>query len=94
MHIITQKRIWEAKKKYPESANALDGWYRVIKGNQFSHFAELKKTFSSVDKVGDLCVFDIGGNKLRLIATLHFQRQKIYIRHILTHKEYDRNDWK
>lgn len=94
MHVITQSCIWEAKKKYPESANALDGWYRVIKKNQFSHFAELKMSFNSVDKVGNLIIFDIGGNKLRLISTIHFQRKKIYIRQILTHKEYDKNDWK
>ncbi len=94
LHIITQKRIWESKKKYPDCAMALDGWYRIIKKNQFNNFAELKRSFGSVDKVKDLCVFDIGGNKLRLITTIHFQRQKIYIRHILSHKEYDKNAWK
>ncbi len=94
MHIITQRRIWEAKKKYPEASQALDGWYRIIKKNQFNNFSELKKSFISVDKVKNFYVFDIGGNKLRLIANLHFQRQKIYIRYILTHKEYDKNTWK
>ncbi len=62
MHIITQKRIWEAKAKYPNSAQALDGWLRVAEKNNFSHFAELKKSFNSVDRVGDLYVFYIGGN--------------------------------
>ncbi|OGT47957.1 MAG: hypothetical protein A3E82_01730 [Gammaproteobacteria bacterium RIFCSPHIGHO2_12_FULL_38_11] len=94
MHVITQSRIWEAKAKYPESASALDGWYRLIKKNEFYSFSELKKTFNSVDKVGNLFVFDIAGNRLRLMATIHFQRKKIYIRHILTHKEYDKNNWK
>jgi len=94
MHIITQKRIWDAKEKYPTAANALDGWYRIIKKNHFSNFAELKKIFNTVDKVGNLYVFDIGGNKLRLIVMIHFIRQKVYVKHILTHKEYDRNLWK
>ena len=94
MHIISQKRIWDAKKKYAESENALDGWYRIIKKNKFNNFAELKKAFNSIDKVRDLYVFDLGGNKLRLISTIHFQRQKIYIRNILTHKEYDKENWK
>jgi mRNA interferase HigB len=44
--------------------------------------------------VGDLYVFDIGGNKLRLITSIHFNRKKLYIRHILTHQEYDKNKWK
>ena len=94
MHVITQSRIWIAKKKYPESANALDGWYRVIKKNQFNNFAELKRSFNSVDKIGSVFVFDIGGNKIRLIAHIHFQRKKVYIRGVLTHKEYDKNKWK
>ncbi|MBP9726837.1 MAG: type II toxin-antitoxin system HigB family toxin [Gammaproteobacteria bacterium] len=94
MHIITQKRIWDAKVKYPESATALDGWYRVIKKNDFLNFSELKESFNSVDKVKDVCVFDIGGNKLRLIATIHFNRKKVYVRHVLTHKEYDKGNWK
>lgn len=94
MHIITQQQIWKAKEKYPAVASALDGWYRVVKKNKFHNFAELKKSFNSVDRVGALYVFDIGGNKLRLIANIHFERQKIYIRCILTHKEYDKNKWK
>jgi mRNA interferase HigB len=39
-------------------------------------------------------VFNIGGNKYRLIAAIHFNRQKVYIRHVLTHPEYDRGRWK
>ncbi|NNM60482.1 MAG: type II toxin-antitoxin system HigB family toxin [Legionellales bacterium] len=81
MHIITQKRIWDAKKRHPETSTALDGWYRVMKKNRFDNFADLKKSFNSLDKVGSLYVFDIGGNKLRLIANIHFERQKIYIRY-------------
>lgn len=94
VHIITRKRTIEAKSKYPHSASALDSWYRVIEKNSYSSFAELKKTFNSIDKVGDLYVFDIGGNKLRLIASIHFNRQKIYIRNVLTHKEYDEGKWR
>ena len=73
--------------------------YQIIESifviiNDFKNFSELKTTFKSVDNVGDLYVFDIGGNKLRLIASIYFNRQKLYIRHILTHQEYDKNKWK
>ncbi len=94
MHVVSQKRIWEAQGEHPESATALDGWYRLIKANQFENFAQLKTLFSSVDKVDDQYVFDIGGNKLRLIAQIIFNQKKVFIRHILTHKEYDKNQWK
>ena len=94
MHVITKRRITEAKQLYPECKSALDGWFKIIKDNEFEEFAELKATFNSVDKVDDLIVFNIGGNKLRLIVSIHFNRQKLYIRHILPHKEYDKNKWK
>lgn len=88
-----KKRITQAKALYPDCESALDGWYRVVSKNNFKNFSELKRTFNSVDKVGNLFVFDIGGNKLRLIASIHFNRYKLYIRHVLTHKEYDKGNW-
>lgn len=94
MHIITKKRIMEAKKKYLNCADALDGWFKIIEKNNFFNFADLKKTFNSVDKLGKVFVFDMSGNKLRLIASIHFNRQKLYIRNILAHKEYDEGKWR
>ncbi len=94
MHIITQKRIWEAKEKYKQSANALEGWYRIVKKNSFKNFSDLKKTFNTVDIVGDNYIFDIGGNKLRLITIIFFEKQKIFIKDVLTHAEYDKRNFK
>jgi len=94
MHVITQKRIWEAKAKWPQSANALDAWYRLISRLAPRDFAEMKQTFPSVDKVADKHVFDIGGNKLRLIAVVDYRYRKVFIQAILDHNMYDRNQWK
>lgn len=94
MHVISKKKIIEAAIIFPESASALEGWYRVISKNTFKNHAELKKTFGSVDKVNNMYVFDIGGNKIRLISSIHFNRQRIYIRYILNHKDYDKANWK
>lgn len=94
MHVISQQRIWEAKSKYLDSGSALDGWYRVMKKNDFKSFSALKKAFNSVDKVDELYVFNVGGNKLRLVASIHFNRKKVYVRHVLTHTAYDKGNWK
>lgn len=94
MHVITQKRVWEAKLRWPQSGNALDAWYRLISKVDPKDFAAMKRLFPSVDKVGDKHVFDIGGNKLRLIASVDYVFKKIYIRAVLDHKAYDRNQWK
>ena len=94
MHVITRKRLNEFAAKYPETNNALAQWYDLIKKNNFTTLAELKTLFSSADKVGELTVFNIGGNKARLIAAIHYNRKKIYIRAVLTHEECDAGKWK
>ncbi|MFM9382623.1 type II toxin-antitoxin system HigB family toxin [Pseudomonas sp. UV AK001] len=94
MHVITGKRIREAKAKWPNAATALDHWLAVAKGSRSPDFSALKALFPAVDKVGEFHVFDIGGNKLRLIAYVRYRPQKLYIRHVLDHREYDRGKWK
>jgi len=79
---------------YPDSKNPLSRWFKAMKNHDFRNFAELHAVFPSADKVGDLFVFNIGGNKYRLIAAIHFNRGKIFIRRLLTHQEYDKGAWK
>jgi mRNA interferase HigB len=94
MHIITRKRLNEFAEQHPESRSALEHWYREMKRRNFVSFAELRMVFPSADQVGKLTVFNIGGNKARLIAALHYNRQRVYIRAVLTHQEYDEGKWK
>ena len=94
MHLITRKTLKVFWQKYPDSKTALERWSGIIKKNNFESFAQLRETFPSADLVGRLIVFNIGGNKYRLIAAIHFNRQKVYIRNVLTHKEYDKEEWK
>lgn len=94
MHIITQKRIKEAAEQHKDCASELEQWYQVMKKAELEDFAQLKALFNSVDKVGDLYVFNVGGNKLRLIAVTHFNRKKVFIREVLTHTEYDKGKWR
>jgi mRNA interferase HigB len=94
MHVITRKRLNEFAKLHPDTKNALAQWYQLVKVNEFASFVELREMFPSADQVGKLTVFNIGGNKVRLIAAIHYNRQKVYIRAVLTHSEYDQGKWK
>ena len=94
MHVITRKRLNEFAERYPETRTALAKWYRLMKQNNFDSLADLRSKFSSADLVGKLTVFNIGGNKVRLIAAVHYNRKKVYIRGVLTHEEYDEDKWK
>jgi mRNA interferase HigB len=94
MHVITRKRLLDAADTYQDCATALDAWYRLIKAGEFTTFAQLRATFGSVDKVGNVYVFNVGGNKLRVICAIHFNRGKVYVRHVLAHADYDKDAWK
>jgi mRNA interferase HigB len=94
MKIVSKKALRDFWIKYPLSQEPLEIWYRIVSKTDFRNFSELRETFPSADKVGKFCVFNIGGNKFRLIAAIHFNRQRIYIRSVLTHVEYDRGAWK
>ncbi|MBA3874697.1 MAG: type II toxin-antitoxin system HigB family toxin [Anaerolineae bacterium] len=94
MHIITRRRLNEFASKYPDTKSGLYHWYKLMQSEAFKSFPELRTIFPSADQVGKLTIFNIGGNKVRLIAAIHYNRQKVYIRAILTHTEYDEGKWK
>ncbi|MCO5052578.1 MAG: type II toxin-antitoxin system HigB family toxin [Verrucomicrobiae bacterium] len=94
MHIITRKRLNEFAKLHPAVASGLIHWYQALKKNNPANFAELRRVFPHADQVGGLTVFNIGGNKARLVAALHYNRRKVYIRAVLTHADYDSGKWK
>lgn len=94
MRIISRKALREFARKHPDSRSALDAWFQIMRRSVFDSFSALRRVFPSADKVGDKIVFNIGGNKYRLVTAIHFNRDKVYIRYVLTHKEYDRGAWK
>ena len=94
MHIISRKRLREFSSQHKDAEKPLGAWYAIVTKMEFSSFAEIKMVFRTADKVGKFTVFDIGGNKFRLITAIHYNRKKIYIRDVLTHSEYDEDAWK
>ncbi|GAB4419602.1 MAG: type II toxin-antitoxin system toxin HigB [Anaerolineales bacterium] len=94
MHIISRKALQLFWEKHPDSQTSLLRWFKIVQKTDFDSFAALRRVFPSADKVEQWIVFNIGGNEYRLIASAHFNRHKVYVRHVLTHAEYDRGDWK
>ncbi|MBF0239498.1 MAG: type II toxin-antitoxin system HigB family toxin [SAR324 cluster bacterium] len=94
MHIISKKKIEDFSKIHADAKNALLDWYKILRNREFSNYVELKLIFPSADMVGRRTVFNIGGNKYRLIARINFLHKKVFILHILSHVEYDKEKWK
>jgi mRNA interferase HigB len=94
MHVITRKRLNEFAELHPEAKSSLAHWYGLMRRRRFANFVQLREVFPHADQVGNFTVFNIGGNKARLIAALHYNRNKTFIRHVLTHAEYDAGKWK
>lgn len=94
MKIISNSALRAFAAEHRQAEAPLQGWRRVIEKNRFANWAELKAAFHAVDKVGELAVFDIGGNKYRLVAYIRFGKQIVYIKAVLTHRDYDKGTWK
>jgi mRNA interferase HigB len=88
MHVVSHKAVRIFCQEHPNARNALDHWYRVARRATWSSFAEVKQSFNTADFVAPHVVFDIGGNKCRLIAEMNLMRSVLFIRGIMTHKEY------
>lgn len=98
MHVVSQKALKDFVQLHADAGAPLRAWFKLAKHGRYKDLTEFKKTFRSVDYVPvgkrGFYVFNIGGNKYRLIAAIHFNTQKLFIRHILTHAEYSQGDWK
>lgn len=92
MRIISNTALTKFASIYPPADEPLQAWRKIVESRDFANFAEIKSIFNATDKVDMYYVFDIGGNKYRVVAAIHFNTQIMYIRHVFTHKEY--NKWK
>ena len=90
MHVISRKALVEFWTVHPPAKGPMAAWYKVMRGAAFANFAAVRSVFNSADKVGQFTVFNVGGGGYRVVVAIHFNRQKLYIRHVFTHAEYDR----
>lgn len=92
MNVLAPGRIRRFWEQHPAAKDPLRAWQRTMQRSFFANWAELTNMFPSIDYVqgaNKLAIFSIGGNKYRLIASISFTQQRVYIKHIFTHAEYD-----
>lgn len=90
-NIINRKTLLDYCKKYPDAASALQGWYYELLKSNFKNFNEVKAIYSNASIVGDdRVVFNILGNKYRLVVRIVFLYKVIQVKWFGTHSEYDK----
>jgi mRNA interferase HigB len=94
MHVISEKRLREFWEQHPDAEEPLRAWHRTVEHVTWEKFADVRALYPSADQVGKFTVFNIGGNKYRLVAVIHYDYPRVFVRHVLTHAEYDRGEWK
>ena len=98
MRIISEKKLrefWQEARRGERiiRERALREWIKTVRQIEWNSFAELRKTFNHADVYCDCTIFDVGGNKYRIIGLVAYKAKIVYIFHVLTHKEYDNDKW-
>ncbi|WP_193197731.1 type II toxin-antitoxin system HigB family toxin [Nostoc sp. MG11] len=94
MHVISYRRLKEYSEKHVDCHDVLDNWYKIATKANWSNLVEVQSIFPKAEAVGNFTVFNIKGNKYRLIVSIDYEKQLIYIKYVLTHAEYDKEGWK
>jgi mRNA interferase HigB len=94
MRIISYKTLREASQKHSNLQQALDDWYRMAKTSNWQNINDVRRVFPHADSAGNFTIFNIKGNRYRLITGINYQQSIIFIKYVLTHAEYSKEDWK
>ena len=94
MRVISRKALREFADTHKNAETPLDDWYRIAKRLRWTSLVDVRKTYPHADAVGELTIFNISGHKYRLATCINYRTAKVYIRHVMTHEEYSREDWK
>lgn len=94
MHVISRRPLREFSSRHRDAEIPLNAWCRVAERSRWQSISELKQVYPSADLVGRHTVFNIKGNKYRLISRIVYRSQTLFVVAVLTHEEYDLGKWK
>ena len=94
MRIIKRGALEQFWHEHPNAKASLEAWYAVVRKASWKTPAEMKQVYHNADCVGRRTVFNIAGNKYRLIARVNYFTQRVFVLYLLTHAEYDEGAWK
>ena len=80
--------------EHPPAREPLDRWYKLARKARWQNLTEVRLDYPHADLVGRCTLFNIHGNSYRLVVKIDYRGQAIYIKYVLTHREYAREKWK
>ena len=99
LRIVIRRRLREFWEAQPAAEEPLKRWYLLTQNATWRSTAEVTQTFGSADQVkvnsgSTVTVFNVGGNKFRLVAAIHYDYPRVFVLRVMTHVEYDKDKWK
>ena len=97
MNVISKRGLMElaeSKKVDSETRSELKTWFRAAHAAAWRSLMDVRKDFPATDQVGTALIFNVRHNRYRLIARVQFSKRLVFVKALLTHKEYDREEWK
>jgi len=93
MRIVTERKLKDFWQKNKLAETVMRAWISAVHLADWQNFIDVRKTFNHVDVYKNCVIFDVGGNKYRIIAKVEYKIHIVFIRFVLTHIEYDEKKW-
>jgi mRNA interferase HigB len=93
LHVISKSAWRQAVAANGSLKAAIGGWHKIASAASWRSMADVRKVYPTADFVDPYTVFNIKGNAYRLVVKIEYRWKMIFVKHLLTHAEYDRKDW-
>ena len=94
MNVISKRVLFEKARRHSDWLSAIQVWFDTAVQQIWTSLEDIRKTFPDADMIGPLAIFNIRGNRYRLIIRITFRCRRVYIKDFLTHADYDKGGWK
>lgn len=93
VQVISRRELFALASVHPDRLAAANVWFQTARGARWRSLMDVRRDFPTADQVKSLLIFDLRGNRYRLIVRVNYEGQRLYIKELLTHAGYDRRRW-
>jgi mRNA interferase HigB len=94
MHLISIRNLRRDVARYPDVQAPIEDWYNIVRKTEWENLEQVREIYRNAEAVGNFTVFNIKGNKYRLIVDIDYESGTVYYKYFLTHADYNKDRWK